>query len=102
MVVEITKRELQVLEDEFPGEKAWTNFYNVFADNWLLMQNKDDYLKVIPEESIAAVIAVKMGSRGLSWFSTPANALDGKSPQQVFLSGPVGAIAIKTLIMRMP
>ena len=94
--------KLQILEDEFPGEKAWSNFVNVFIDDWLHMQDKDIYLRAIPEEGIAAVLAVKMGARGLDWFSTPSNALDGNSPQRVFLSGPQGESAIKTLIMRMP
>lgn len=94
--------KLQIFEDEFPGEKAWEAFYGVFSDDWSKVKDKDTYLKVIPDESVAAVLAVKMGDRIFNWFSTPSHALDEKTPQQIFLSGPRGTVAIKTLIMRMP
>lgn len=94
--------QLELLINQYPGDTAWENFYHVFKDDWNCLDNKDEYLHVISDEKIAAVIAVKMGNRGLSWFSSTIPALDGKTPAQVFYSSPNGKLAIKNLIMRMP
>lgn len=93
-------QKAEVLKEEFPGEAAWKNFYEIFKDNWSNVRNKDDYLQVIPDEAIAMVIAVRMGVRGLDWFLAPCPALDGNTPQDIFHSSE-GAKAIKTLVMRM-
>jgi len=95
-------RTIDILKNEYPGDSAWQNFYDVFKDGWNSVKNQAEYLREIPDEKIATVLAVKMGERGLSWFFSPSNALDGNTPSQIMSTGQQGEMAIKTLIMRLP
>lgn len=94
--------QLELLINQYPGDAAWENFYNVFKDDWDRINDKSNYINVISDEKVAAVLAVKMGEQSLSWFSSGIPALDGQTPAQIFNSFPNGKLAIKNLIMRMP
>jgi hypothetical protein len=93
---------ISILKNEYPGDEAWVNYLSVFADNLDAQDDKSQYLAVIPDKQLAAILAVKMGKNATIWFSSPCPALEKRTPKDVFENEPMGGRVLRTLLMRMP
>jgi hypothetical protein len=93
---------ISTLATEYPGDSAWKAFVSVFDGLWTANSDKEKYLGTIENEEIALVLAARLGEDALRWFSSPCNALQGRTPDDVFRNEPRGVQILRTLLMRMP
>ena len=93
---------IDILIDEFPGENTWLKFLSVFNTSWADFKDNEKFAKQIGNEEIAVVLHAKMGTAAIQWMQQPIGALDRQSARQVLTTHPLGEMAIKSLIMRMP
>jgi uncharacterized protein (DUF2384 family) len=93
---------IQILRDEYPGDNAWDRFVAVFRPSWESRTDKEFYLRHLKSEDVAVVLAGDMGNRAIEWFSSPAQALENRSPRDVLESEQFGLLILRSLLMRMP
>ena len=93
---------IRILRDEYPGDKAWGRFVAVFRPSWDSRTDKEFYLGHLKDEELAVVLAGEMGRRAVEWFSSPAQALEGRNPLDVLTTEQSGLQILRTLLMRMP
>lgn len=93
---------LEVLVEEFPGDKAWSDFLAAFKPSWENAQDKELFVQEIGNEDIAVVLHAMLGCDAISWMKQPIGALDGQSAHQVLRTHSAGEMVVKSLMMRMP
>lgn len=91
---------IKTLQAEYPGDEAWDTFAKLYlCDDQPLL---DHLAELLGDRSMANVICTKLGAQAEQWIGRPLSALEGNSVQGLINSGPDGAIAIRSMLMRMP
>ncbi|MFN7206469.1 MAG: hypothetical protein ACK5VG_02450 [Burkholderiales bacterium] len=93
---------ISILKDEYPGDKAWTNYVSIFIEDKDIQNNENLSLNFIPDKELATILVVKMGAKAINWFHSPCPALEGRTPKDIFENEPMGCKVLRTLLMRMP
>ena len=91
---------LDALQNEYPGDDAWTRFaasLRPFSDTLITAR----LVPMVGDEQLASVLSAQVGD-GVRWLSAALPALDGKTPALVLHEHPLGLKILKTLMMRMP